>query len=350
MNNCIHGIDINFPCERCRLGLGLGLGYKNIQYLSPTSIAKWHENPDEFYLWYLAPVRPPKIPQTQPMAVGSAFDAFVKSYLYESLIGKNPQFERTTLFEAQVESHNRDGAFKAGEYCFKEYLKSGALADLMIELQSAVGEPRFEIEVKGVINGYREGVSITREGVMLLGKPDVFFINSQGAHVILDWKVNGYYSDHGASPMSGYVKIRNDPKNSGCHKDCWPMMHNGILINGGQYLENLNADWARQLSIYGWVCGCQVGEEIIVAIDQLACRGGLIRVANHRLRVSAVHQWKIFIDAQRIWEIVHSDHIFRDLSKEESIGRCNLLDAQVKSLNECENEADEWFRNVTRGQ
>lgn len=322
--------------------------YKTIQYLSPTSISKFHDNLDEFYMIYLAPNRPPKLPQTKPMSVGSAFDAFVKSYLHEKLVGKDPKFELQTLFEAQVESQYRDTAYPAGKHCFDEYTKQGALADLMLEMQSTVGPPRFEISVQGVVNGYREGVTATREGVTFLGKPDIFFTNSHGQNVILDWKVNGYYSNYGASPMSGYTKIRNDPKKSGNHKDCHLMMYNGVMINVGTYLELLNEDWARQLSIYGWLCGCEIGEEIVVGVDQLACRFGHIRVASHRLRVSSAYQWKVFADAQKIWEIVHSDHIFRDLSREDSHKRTELLDAQVTALMEGDTAIDDWFRKVTR--
>jgi len=206
---------------------------REIQYLSPTSIGVFEESVSEFYLQYLANNRPPKLPQTQAMSTGSAFDAFAKSHLHQNLFGKgkDPRFDLIALFEAQVETRNRDFAYGAGKHLFEQYQKSGALSDLMIQLSSAVGEPRFELEVRGVINGYREGVTMTREGVVLLGKPDCFFINTHGAHVILDWKVSGYCSDYGASPLPGYVSIRNDPKQSDQHKDACPMMLKGIMVN-----------------------------------------------------------------------------------------------------------------------
>ena len=52
------------------------------EYLSPTSLNVWKRDQEQFYLQYLAEKRPPREPQTQPMAVGAAFDAYVKSYLY----------------------------------------------------------------------------------------------------------------------------------------------------------------------------------------------------------------------------------------------------------------------------
>jgi len=324
---------------------------RKVEYLSPTSIAKFEESVDDFYLWYLVEKRPPKVPQTQPMSVGSAFDAFVKSYLHQNLFGKgkDPRFDLIALFEAQVEQRNRDFAYGAGKHCFEVYQKCGALSDLMIHLSSAVGEPRFELEVRGVINGYREGVTMTREGVVLLGKPDVFFINAHGAHVVIDWKVSGYCSDYGASPLPGYVSIRNDPKQNDQHRDACPMMMNGIMVNIATYLEYYRSDWATQLAIYGWLCGEEIGHEFIVGIDQLACRHGSIRVAQHRTRVSAAYQWKVFARAQQIWEIVHSNHIFRDLSPEDSKARCELLDKQAEILCQDGDERDRWFAQVTRG-
>src|SRR6185436_14755744 len=134
----------------------------------------------------------------------------------------------------------------------------------------------------------------------LLGKPDVHFVNNADHTVILDFKVNGYCSKTGASPNAGYLRLRSaGVTNLGMHKNCQPMMHNGMMINIASYLEDQDDDWARQLSIYAWLCGCPVGSDFLVAIDQLACKpnaGGLpsIRVAEHRTRVSNAFQWKTF--------------------------------------------------------
>ena len=55
------------------------------EYLSPTSIGLWQKDRQEFYLYYLADHRPPRIAQNEPMAIGAAFDAYIKSYLHEML-------------------------------------------------------------------------------------------------------------------------------------------------------------------------------------------------------------------------------------------------------------------------
>jgi hypothetical protein len=329
---------------------------KKPKHLSPTSLSLFYKNPEEYYLMYLSDKAPDKFPQTKPMAVGSAFDAYAKSYLHEKIfgVGNDPKFELSAIFEAQVEPQNRDEAKKAGEYCFEIYKKSGALGDLLLDLSKAVGPPKFELEVKGVINGYREGVTLDVGGVHLLGKPDVFYINKLGAHVVFDWKVNGYYSAYNISPMQGYVRLREQGTNKGQHKSCQLMSHNGVMINIGQYLEQLNEDWARQLGIYGWLCGEDIGNDFIVAVDQLVCKPldmaprPAIRVAEHRLRISREFQWKTFAQAQRAWEIANSNHFFRDMSFEDSAARCATLDQMAESLKGDGSDEDDWFRKVSR--
>ena len=61
------------------------------------------------------------------MSVGGSFDAYAKSALHERLFGKGaaPQFEFQTIFENQVEPHNRDFALEAGKYIFDCYVLTG---------------------------------------------------------------------------------------------------------------------------------------------------------------------------------------------------------------------------------
>ena len=316
---------------------------RTIEYLSPTSIGRFRESPKDFYMDYLADYRAPRFPQTAPMSVGSAFDAYVKSFLYESIIGKNPKFELRTLFDAQVEPQNRDKAYDAGKILFEKYKASGALSDLMLDLQSGVSEPRFEISVQGVINGYREGVSRQFGSVMLLGKPDVFYINKHGAHVILDWKVNGFYSKNPVSPKKGYVRCR---PNGGQHKDAMCHTKNGVLINYAHPLELVDTTWADQLSIYGWLCGMEIGSDFITAIDQICCAQGTFRVAEHRTTVSKHHQQKLFDYAQELWDRILSGHFFTELTLEESKAKCSQLD-DLYNPGKPTLESKDWFDSVT---
>lgn len=330
---------------------------REIQYISPSALSIWKRNPDEYYLQYLSDNSPPREAQTQPMAIGSAFDAYVKSYLYKKLYGDNhnPKYDLDALIEAQVEPQNRDWARDHGRYTFEQYKQSGALADLMLELGNANGEPRFEFEVRGAVFGYREPEQRTLENVTLLGKPDCTFTTSHGQYVVLDFKVNGYQSRTAPSPLPGYIRLRSaGSTHHGQHKNCQPMMVGGIMVNVATFLDTLNNDWASQLSIYAWLSGEPVGARFVTAIDQLVCdatrcKPPAIRIAEHRLFVSETHQRRTFADLCELWDRAHSDHFFREMSKEDSIARCQVLDRQFEALKGEGTSADAWFTTATRG-
>lgn len=329
---------------------------RKIEYISPSSIGVFEHDLEEYYMRYLADDRPPRMLQTQPMSIGSAFDAYVKNFIHEALFGKgnDPRYALDAIFEAQVEPHHRDWARQHGAYVFSQYQQAGCLADLMLDLRRAQGEPRFEFDLKGAVHGYREGIESTISNVTFMGKPDAHFINHEGTTVILDFKVNGYCSTKAQSPMAGYINLRSAGRSAaGAHKDCQPMMHNGMMINIARYLEESSKDWARQLSIYAWLTGCAVGSDFLVGIDQLSCSpnpGGLpsIRIAQHRTRCSNAFQWKTFNRAAEIWEVVHSEHLFRNMSKAQSKSHCASLDRRAKELGGAGADHDVWFSNATR--
>lgn len=299
------------------------------EYLSPTSLALFRKDPEQYYIKYLCEQRLPRDRQTDPMAVGSSFDAYAKSFLYMSLVGKgDPKYSFEALFEAQVEPHARDRARAAGKYVFDEYKATGALADLLLEMKGALGEPRFEISVESkIVHNGKE--------VPFLGKPDIFFINKEGGHIIVDFKVNGFYSRSAVSPMKGYMRLF--PGNI-MHGDCISKVYKGFKINMMYTLEMLNNDWAAQTSIYAWLCGCDVGDDWAAGIDQVVCKPNgqgrypILRFAQHRCFVDPSYQKELFLQAAETWEIIQSGYIFRTLSREESDSRCRLLDSQVDGI------------------
>jgi hypothetical protein len=318
---------------------------RKLKYISPSGISKFRKDPETFYLRYTATHAPGEESQTQAMSIGSSFDAYAKSYITEKLFGKghDPKYEFQTIFEAQVSPQWRDWARLHGLYVFEKYQKCGALADLLLDLQQAVNVPKFEIDVTGVISNQREGKTIMHGGVTFLGKPDVFYINKHGAHVIVDWKVNGYLSKSAWSPMPGYVSLRGDSKKTGHHKDCRLTMHHGTLINGAASLHDYNVDWATQLSVYAWLCGCEVGEDFIAGIDQICCgptgtEFPDLRFATHRMKISPTFQRETFELSAEIWNRSHSGHFFTEYSQEESQNRCKLLDEQSQRLLEMPEE------------
>ncbi len=333
---------------------------KTIEYLSPSGIKKYEADDEEFYLKYLSPNKPPDPPQNQPMSIGSSFDAYAKAWLYEQLFGKaDPKYTFESLFEAQVEPHNRDWAKQHGQYVFDCYKQSGALSDLLLELRQANGEPRFEFKVQGAIHGYREGKTETISSVVLHGRPDVAYVNAAGFQVVLDWKVNGYCSAHAPSPMKGYIRLRAPGRtNMGQHKDAQLMVVNGLMINISHFLEDLGIqgqEWASQLAIYHWLLGSPFcSDTLLVGIDQLVCdatKGALpqIRIAEHRCRISKAWQQRVFDTATELWERATGGHFFKNLSKEDSIARCKVLDSQLEALKGDGSDKDAWFAAVTRG-
>ena len=328
---------------------------REVKHLSPSSLSLFYKNREEFYIKYLSEERLQRDPQQQPMAAGSAVDAFIKSYLHNAIFGnygKNNEYELKTIFDAQVEPHNREWAWPVGEYLFKRYKETGALPDLLLQLKEAVGEPRFEIEISSKVDG--EHVSKPFGDVILLGKPDLFFLNKNGFPVILDYKVNGYCSK--ASPKKGYVEIRGDNGKSGSYKDAMIIKHQGIRINVATNLEDVDPDWAAQLSIYAWLLGVPVGDDFIVAIDQFVCnsekkKDGFpeVRIAEHRLRVDKQWQKELFQKVIRAWEAIKSGHLFFEYPREKSDELVAAAAAKLKGYQSDDPTEAALFREMKPG-
>jgi hypothetical protein len=214
------------------------------------------------------------------------------------------------------------------------------MADLMLELQKAAGPPRFEFSIEGFITGKAASVPV-------LGKPDVFFVNAEGARVILDWKVNGYCSNSPTSPKAGYVKCRDGwlpgerkaTRGSGMpHASCIPTSYLGININKQILMEQVDIDWANQLSIYSWLLGEEIGsQDLIIGIDQICGQPGetgipWLRFASHRCRIGGEYQFALHQHVQDIWARIESGHIFDTMTEEQSIVHQQDLDSMAKNL------------------
>lgn len=334
------------------------------EYLSPSALKQSELDMEEYYFRYLCDTRTPKIPQTQPMSVGSAFDAYVKSFLHEKLFGKGhkdaAKYERDAIFESQVEKHNRDWALKAGDHVFQEYLKSGALSDMLLELQGSVDEPKFEFDIRGQVRGQREAESKLVADMVLLGKPDIKFVNSEGVDCIFDWKVNGYCGKGNTSPKPGYVQIR-EPSGDGYfrkggHKDALPREIGGIVMNTTCTLDQVESEWATQISTYAWLLGCNVGSKFVAGIDQICGNGTkrdmlgrpFLRFASHRSYISEAFQHDVLARYQNLWHKIKSGHIFSDLSREDSDAKCQEIERRAKQIVSGEGDDGDWALNIAR--
>jgi hypothetical protein len=302
------------------------------KFLSPSALAKFESDRVTFYERYLSPVKRERPPQINYMAAGSAFDAHVKSRIHTAIFGesatKGSPFEFETIFENQVEPHIRDEVLERSTDLFQQYEESGAYGELLGAIVRSPYAPEMEFEAKGTI-----------EGVPLLGKPDLRYINEFGIHVIADWKVNGAFSKTGASPVQGYkLCLDYGSKTHGkSHKKYKPMDFKGLEINEA-YLEEFDPDWADQLAIYSWVLGEPLGgEDFVIRMEQVACRPVKDRVhprakfATHLSRISKAHQESLLARIKMCWETIQSGHIFTDLSREESDIQCQMLDEKAST-------------------
>lgn len=289
-----------------------------IKYLSPTSLKMFDSNRDEFYLTYVSDAKLPRMAQTLAMSVGSALDAYVKSFLYTKLFGPHKDYELRTLFEAQVEEHNRDEAWKFGAEIFKQYELSGMLASLLIELQNSLTPARLETTLDGVI-----------DGVPIRGKPDLYFLTVNALRIIFDWKVNGFLSAGMTSPNKNYVLC--SPGGS-CHKNCFPNRVGSIVLDAGNTMDMTNVEWATQLSTYAWLLGEPVGGDFVCMIDQIVGRGAKMRIARFAARVDPKFQMELIAKYKDVWRRVESGEIF-DLPPVENEQRKRELDSFASSMN-----------------
>lgn len=326
------------------------------QYLSHSSVNLWYKDRDEFYLRHLCDNRLPKQPQQNFMAIGSGFDARVKSELHAALFGpgSDPKFEFQAIFEDQVEEHNQDWCVENSWYVFKSYKASGAYDELLELLQKSDTPPRFEFTIRGDI-----------AGVPFLGKPDCRFTLT-GWPIVLDWKVRGYCSKSAQSPTKFYRLCRDGyvstvinkktglPKQSDSHNKPHKMFlarhFHGLEIHAGA-MEDGEPDYADQLAAYSWLMGEPVGGEFVGCIDEIVAKPAdpypLLRVANHRACIRPEYQQALLKRITDCWGAITSSHIFTDRTREESDERCQELDRIAISLATDDND---FFNQITKSR
>jgi len=275
------------------------------RYISPSALSVFRRSDQtEFFIRYLCMDRPDRPPQTEPMSVGSAFDAYVKWEISQAL---GIECDRDGLFEEQVEPHNRDFARDAGEVCMLAYKVSGALADVLSVLKEAED---VDMDLVG------EGTITVGDGTCVLyGKPDLKFV-IDGNPVMLDWKVNGYCSKSNTSPTRGFIKCRDgwvgkqSRSHNTAHKDALVAPIAGIRCNVAEPFDDLYPAWAMQVAPYGWMCGIPVGMDHPAIIHQLACGPAGVRVAQHAGIIGADYQRQLATEYCDLWNIVHDPYAY----------------------------------------
>jgi hypothetical protein len=309
------------------------------EHLSYSFQRIWKQDRGECYLRYLADVKLPRLPQSKPAAIGAAFDALVKSQLAIDLFGTPPDDLRfETLFESQVEPHNRDDVRRDADYVMSKYVSTGFYATFLTSLNHSKTTPRFESRLKGEVQ--------TSFGpVPLVGVPDCSYEPIDGVDIIHDWKVRSFYSRHAASPTKGYAWLKDGWEagelpvfkrvtHSAYHDQCHPKfqsrVHHGVLVNSTP-LNQLSQQYAQQLCIYSWLLGKKPGEDSWVAtLDEANCKP-----INYEFPAIRFSRLSTFVDPDfehdfaetlgEIWHAIQCGWIFDDLDRDESDAECALL-------------------------
>jgi hypothetical protein len=303
---------------------------RDIKYLSFSSLAKFEEDVDEWCLRYATEDRPDREPQGLPASVGSAFDARVKAHMYDYSYGKGympEKYSYEALFEKQVEPQNRDFAGPAGDHVFECYQVSGFLNRLKTLAGEAVEPPQYEFRVERTVGG-----------VPLLGLPDGYF-KLPNCSVVFDMKVNGYCSKSPVSPnpgfilcRDGYVAQKQSRSHDTSHKAASKSDYRGVTIGG--FMEDASEAWASQLTGYGWCLGEEIGSEnVVLMIHQVVAKPiadmrPILRFAEFAGPVRTPFQEFLLTRYQRVWNAIQNDHLFLELTKEESQRRFELISKQ----------------------
>lgn len=271
-----------------------------IKHISYSALKLWESDRRAYFLRYLASKRKPYDPQTHYMAVGSAFDAFVKAELHKRYINDgDPTYDRDTLFEDQVEPHVRDEARTAGEAVWKAYQDSGAFDALCSDLDGA-DTIRMEVEVTADLGD-----------CTILGLPDLMFVNRLGKRVIHDWKVNGYYSKNGPPKPRKNHYVIYEP-------GATPRKFNVVNLP----FNNGCPDWAEQLTMYAWVMDAP---DCKLQVDQCL----FPRFVRYQGEVEQSFKDDLRKRLANLWSCVKSGHVFTDLPFEENLALCKTLEAQA---------------------
>lgn len=264
------------------------------EYLSPTALFEGERDPWKFYLKRLGPLewKPPPFKQTGPMAVGSVFDGHVKTVLAAKLGLEKPLVH---LREQVDEDHLASGSPvpETGLNLFRLYRESPAWQALLADGLDSVETPVNTMEVGGHIGmvGVRYG------GVPIWGKPDAAMTSPKGLRVILDWKVNGAFSESGASPKKGYLRMWDKGVDVGPHREY------------GHFLENIDEYWAAQCAMYYWMLTPthELKDNAWAAIEQVVVRHDWIRFAQYRAPISPEFQQALLKRLKTLWDHIQNE-------------------------------------------
>jgi len=249
----------------------------DIKYLSPSSLATFYSSPDRYYAEKI--LGEPRMPQTEAMAVGSAFDCFIKCHIAEREGFSGWNLDK--MLDTSIDTGLLDRSIGRGKRALLAYLDSRAWYTIKDKLADCIME-----------KGYNKTVG----GVPLYGYPDLVYYDN-GRPVVLDWKVNGYMSTR-----KTYAKTTHMGHGKTCVVD-----RDGWLYNK---IPAARLYWGDQLMTYGWFL-CGYGKEVGLQVHQLVCNDTII-VANHKVISDLTSQSDLLLRYQNAWKILHSDALMEE--------------------------------------
>lgn len=245
--------------------------------LSPSQLTMWLKSEEDYYIRYFLKEREA---QTPAMAVGSAFDSFVKA----ELLATSPEHKKQLFatFIKSVEPQCYEQAVAAGAAVFMNYISSGAFDALKNDL-------------RGHTIRCEERVVTTVGGVSLNCVADLFTDS-----IVHDWKVNGYYSS--GRPEQGYLRMWKDGNNKATDLESKRVLTDRCI-----------PPWNIQLRTYALV---HKASEIWV--DQIIYPGP--RVAQYRYNVGENNVLELYGRLMEAWDRWKKTGVFlTDKSRQDAL-------------------------------
>lgn len=230
-----------------------------IDYLSPSSYKDWKHCGWRFKLIRIDGIKKQEI-KTINLDVGTVFDAHVKRML-----------NRRLLLSVLLKDVPEDiPAMHVGRNLAAIYQKSGALKHLVDE-----GVGHVEIDKEFLVNG-----------IPVYGKPD--FVMHDGT--IGDWKTS-----LSGSPRPGYYRRIEYQTDTELTIDKEPHEKNGIN------LEQVDQDWAIQVTIYAFLMGKRPTKGLKARIEHIVTQVNKVVICSYNTEIGFEFQNLIYEDLRTTW-------------------------------------------------
>lgn len=294
--------------------------FRRIMFLSPSSINQHVSNPNTFYITRLVENKSPREPQGEAAALGSSFDLHIK----QELIAKNKlscyenselatynihkrcctqpwvQNEKFKLslkdiFMESIDKVNRTSEILTmGSYLAGKYTKD-AMPYFEEETKKILGSSFsfYDVELKRVFD-LKYKLKGEPYSIPFFGIPDCA-VQYDTVTAPLDWKVSGYTSKTGASPVPGYAMgVTNNGTATGPHKK----YEKDILMS------DISESWADQCCIYGWSMGRPLFKPFYAFIDGLYLRSHSVKIVRYIGLIDMETQANVLLKAHNVWQAV----------------------------------------------